>query len=100
MDTATTPHSQTGNAESYKKASGPADVQCLDYDQTRIKVLGAMWTTTGTEQCSVEVVGHYKIDIVILFVFFSFVTNNLSEKSDTNPETFIKYVIQSKSTGL
>lgn len=35
MDTATTPHSQTGNAESYKKASGLADLPCLHYDQTR-----------------------------------------------------------------
>lgn len=39
MDTATTPYSQTGNAESYKKASGLADLQCLDYDP--ISVLGA-----------------------------------------------------------
>lgn len=41
MDAATTPHSQTGNAESYKEASGLVDLQCLDYEKTRIKVLGA-----------------------------------------------------------
>lgn len=73
MDAATTPHSQTGNAESYKEASGLADLQCLDYDQAHIKVLGALWTKTGREQCSVVVNGPYKIDPVILLVFSSFV---------------------------
>lgn len=79
MDAATTPHSQTGNAESYKEASGLADLQwtlqCVDYDQTHIKVLGALWTKTGTEQCSVVIVGPWKIDIIRLLVFSSFVPN-------------------------
>lgn len=75
MDTATTPPSQTGNAESYKEASGLADLQCLDYDQTRNKVLSALETKTGTEQCSVVVVNRCNIDLVILLIISSFVPN-------------------------